>query len=184
MPASRFADLPNAWDSISKSPLRSPGWNGQRDPIMPVKQSTVLFLCTGNYYRSRFAEEYFNFTAPTRGLRYRAISRALAMELGGRNIGPISPHALRGLSERGISLATPLRFPRGLQAFELTTSDWVIAMNEREHRPMILERFSDWMHRVEYWTMDDVDVDTPDNVLPRLARELDLLMHRLVNSDT
>ena len=26
------------------------------------KSRTVLFLCTGNYYRSRFAEHYFNLT--------------------------------------------------------------------------------------------------------------------------
>jgi protein-tyrosine phosphatase len=145
-----------------------------------MKQPTVLFLCTGNYYRSRFAEEYFNHHAPTRGSRWRAISRALATELGGRNVGPISPHALRGLNNRGISLATPLRFPRSLQTFELETAESIVALCEREHRPMIVERFLDWEHRVEYWSMDDVDVDTPDNVLPKLSRELDDFIGRLV----
>ena len=38
----------------------------------------VLFLCTGNYYRSRFAEILFNQLAPTRGLNWRADSRGLA----------------------------------------------------------------------------------------------------------
>ena len=28
---------------------------------------TVLFLCTANYYRSRFAEEYFNLMATREG---------------------------------------------------------------------------------------------------------------------
>ena len=45
---------------------------------------------------------------------------------------------------------------------------------------MIVERFLDWEHRVEYWSMDDVDVDTPDNVLPKLSRELDDFIGRLV----
>jgi protein-tyrosine phosphatase len=26
-------------------------------------KSQILFLCTGNYYRSRYAEELFNFRA-------------------------------------------------------------------------------------------------------------------------
>ena len=43
---------------------------------------TVLFLCTGNYYRSRFAEELFNDSARRAGLDWTATSRGLALELG------------------------------------------------------------------------------------------------------
>ena len=36
----------------------------------------VLFLCTGNYFRSRFAQEWFNAQAERRGLsdRLQAVS--------------------------------------------------------------------------------------------------------------
>jgi protein-tyrosine phosphatase len=47
---------------------------------------TVLFLCTGNYYRSRLAEVYFNALAPGWRLRWRADSRAL--RLNSANPGP------------------------------------------------------------------------------------------------
>ena len=40
----------------------------------------VLFLCTGNYYRSRFAEELFNHLAIQRGLAWRADSAGLEVE--------------------------------------------------------------------------------------------------------
>lgn len=40
---------------------------------------TVLFLCTGNYYRSRFAEIYFNALAAQRGSPWRADSRVAAV---------------------------------------------------------------------------------------------------------
>jgi len=36
---------------------------------------TVLFLCTGNYYRSRHAEAVFNHHAERLGLGWRAVSR-------------------------------------------------------------------------------------------------------------
>jgi protein-tyrosine phosphatase len=43
-------------------------------------EKTVLFLCTGNYYRSRFAEVLFNSVADRMGLPWRASSRGLALE--------------------------------------------------------------------------------------------------------
>ena len=37
-------------------------------------EKTVLFLCTGNYYRSRFAEILFNSVAGRMGLPWKASS--------------------------------------------------------------------------------------------------------------
>ena len=54
----------------------------------------VLFLCTGNYYRSRFAEELFNFFAKGEGIAWRAFSRGLAERGSPENVGPISQFAL------------------------------------------------------------------------------------------
>jgi protein-tyrosine phosphatase len=53
---------------------------------------TVLFLCSGNYYRSRFAEVYFNRLAEQQPSAWRADSRGLALDPA--NPGPISRHAL------------------------------------------------------------------------------------------
>jgi hypothetical protein len=73
------------------------------------KVKTVLFLCTGNYYRSRFAEELFNHHAKRDGLDCIAQSRGLALERGVHNVGPISPFALHALKEMAISaLAVPI----------------------------------------------------------------------------
>ena len=57
---------------------------------------TILFLCTGNYYRSRYAEEIFNHQAGRDGLAWHAFSRAVAnhhrvrsatVELADSNLG-------------------------------------------------------------------------------------------------
>ena len=58
---------------------------------------TVLFLCTGNYYRSRFAEIVFNSLAREAGLAWRAESRGLAVERGAGNVGPLSAHAAKSV---------------------------------------------------------------------------------------
>src|SRR5256714_15421048 len=63
---------------------------------------TVLFLCTGNYYRSRFAEALFNSVAGKMGLPWRASSRGLALERGTHNVGPMAPSANRALEEMGV----------------------------------------------------------------------------------
>jgi protein-tyrosine-phosphatase len=39
---------------------------------------TRLFLCTGNFYRSRFAEIFFNWHAEQLEIPWRAYSRGLA----------------------------------------------------------------------------------------------------------
>ena len=41
----------------------------------------ILFLCTGNYYRSRFAEVLFNHLARESGVKAHAASRGLRVEL-------------------------------------------------------------------------------------------------------
>ena len=70
---------------------------------------TVLFLCTGNYYRSRFAEELFNHQAERADLDWIAQSRGLALERGAYNVGPISPVRLACPQSRWRSpLAVPI----------------------------------------------------------------------------
>lgn len=47
---------------------------------------TVLFLCTGNYDKSRFAEEYFNHRAILLGAGWRADSRGLTQNMIQHNV--------------------------------------------------------------------------------------------------
>ena len=76
------------------------------------QENTVLFLCTGNYYRSRFAEVLFNSVAGKMGLPWRASSRGLALERGVNNVGPMEVSAVKALEARGLRAAAEFgRFP-------------------------------------------------------------------------
>src|SRR3954462_15992860 len=61
------------------------------------KHKSILFLCTGNYYRSRFAEILFNSVAGKMGLPWQASSRGLALERGVNNVGPMAVSAVTAL---------------------------------------------------------------------------------------
>ena len=69
-------------------------------------EKTVLFLCTGNYYRSRLAEVLFNSVAGRMGLPWRASSRGLALERGVHNVGPMAASAVKALEALGVRGST------------------------------------------------------------------------------
>jgi protein-tyrosine phosphatase len=140
----------------------------------------LLFLCTGNYYRSRFAELLFNTHAVAADLPWRAESRGVAIELGVRNRGPISPYAITGLRERGIVLATEVRFPQQVHDDDLARVDRIIALDEAEHRPLLMQRFPDWVDRVEFWHVPDVPRAPVAHALAVIEMEVRTLVRRLV----
>src|SRR3954465_5725506 len=90
----------------------------------------VLFLCTGNYYRSRFAEVLFNSVAAKMGLPWKATSRGLALERGVGNVGPVAASAGKRLEGMGIRAAGECaRPPAQVTADDLGSSDWVVALS-------------------------------------------------------
>jgi protein-tyrosine phosphatase len=117
---------------------------------------TVLFLCTGNYYRSRFAEVLFNSVAGKMGLPWRALSRGLALEQGVNNIGPMAVSAVKALEALGVRAADAVtRFPAQVTTDDLAKADRIVALKQVEHLPLLQERFPSWAEKVEFWHIDD-----------------------------
>jgi protein-tyrosine phosphatase len=151
--------------------------SAERAVPLPVTHR-VLFLCSGNYYRSRFAERLFNWLAEGAALPWRADSRGLQVGLAD-NIGPISPYALAGLRAAGVPANGEARFPRQLSAADLLAAELVIAVKEIEHRPMLAHLFPCWAERIEYWHVHDLDYAKPEEALPVLERQVRALVARL-----
>lgn len=139
---------------------------------------TILFLCSANYYRSRFAEHFFNHLAERRQVPWRADSCGLDVERWG-DIGDISHFAAEALEERGIPLDRPLRRPRQVCLDDFGEADLVVAVKEAEHRAMMTAQFPQWANRIEYWQIDDLDCATPDDALPELESRISDLVDRL-----
>ena len=120
------------------------------------QHKTVLFLCTGNYYRSRFAEVLFNSVAGKMGLPWQASSRGLALERGVNNVGPMAVEAITALEALGVRADDAVtRFPVQVTTDDLEGADRVVALKHAEHLPLLQERFPAWVEKVEFWHVDD-----------------------------
>jgi protein-tyrosine phosphatase len=119
-------------------------------------RSVLLFLCTGNYYRSRFVELLFNHLATQAALAWQAESRGIALEFGVNNRGPISLAVLAALHDRGIAPVKPVRFPQQVQEEDFGRAQHIIALDEAEHRPLLIHRFPRCLERIEFWQVPDV----------------------------
>ena len=147
---------------------------------MTPRRGKVLFLCTGNYYRSRFAEMLFNARAEEARLAWTADSGALAPDLTEiPNVGSISTYAVAALEVRGIRLGADVRLPMQTTEADLASADLVIAMEETEHRPLLRQRFPAWEDRVEYWHIHDLDRSAPEEALGEIERRIAELLARL-----
>jgi protein-tyrosine-phosphatase len=94
-------------------------------------EKSVLFLCTGNYYRSRFAEVLFNSVAGKMGLPWRASSRGLALERGVHNVGPMAVAAVKALEARGLRAVPEFgRFPIRATEEDFEAAHWIVALKE------------------------------------------------------
>jgi protein-tyrosine phosphatase len=129
----------------------------------------ILFICTGNYYRSRLAEALFNHAAELRGLDWRAFSRGLAIHLVD-GAGVISTHTRFALLARDIPLKHTGARPTPLAAADLKRATRVIALKEAEHRTLMRAQFPDWENRIEYWHVHDLDAAAPDTAVPEIER--------------
>src|SRR4051794_28445866 len=119
-------------------------------------EKTVLFLCTGNYYRSRFAEVLFNSVAVRLGLPWRASSRGLALERGVNNVGPMAASAVKAVEAMGVRAGEAItRMPAQVTTDDLEGAALIVALKHAEHLPLLQERFPAWAERVEFWHVDD-----------------------------
>lgn len=140
--------------------------------------SHVLFICTGNFYRSRFAEALFNHEASLRGLEWKGFSRGLATHLVD-GCGNISVHTVDALGALGIDLAHTGLKPAQVTTEDLEKAQRVIALKEAEHRPLMQVHFPEWADRIDYWHVHDLDFAMPSEALGEIRELVAILVDEL-----
>jgi protein-tyrosine-phosphatase len=96
----------------------------------------------------------------------------------GKQRRPIAPVVLHALKELTISARGADRFPQQCTVDDLAGADFVVAVKETEHRPLMRDRFVEWEHRLDYWNVHFGDA-APAEALKLLAREVRTLLLRL-----
>jgi len=152
--------------------------SGKAGSVSDVRNK-ILFLCTGNYYRSRFAEMWFNHLAAAAGLDWVAESRGLAIERGVHLIGPISPATVVTLVELGVAMPAEHRPVQQCAESDLQAASHIVALKEAEHRPMLRDRFPGWEDRVKYWHVHDLDGATTAQALGEIRNLVESLLFEL-----
>lgn len=130
----------------------------------------LLFVCSGNYYRSRLAEILFNQAAEAAGLGWRAESRGM-VKTG--DLKGMSEHAVAFLRDHDMGhLAEEPRDPLPIDVEDMTGSDLIIGMCREEHEPMINQKFLSLARamakgsRLRYWRI--YDIPAPPKAIVRL----------------
>ena len=141
---------------------------------------TLLFLCTANFYRSRFAEAYFNHHARERGLDWCAESRGIIA--GKIKEDAVSPYTLNALDQLGIPAEFGHKDRQQLSERDFRTAGTVIALDRDKHERMLFDLYPRWHGLVDYWSIPDVDHMPPTQALLALAERVDQLLDRLETS--
>lgn len=141
----------------------------------------LVVVCTGNYYRSRFVEKWFNHLATLRGLAWRAESRGLALWEGVDNFGPIDQEVVRYLKELNISVPETERMPLPLAEVDLAGASLILCLDEAKHRLLFTEQFPTYADdaRLSFWEVSDIDQTPRQEALKKLADFTLDLVHQL-----
>lgn len=140
----------------------------------------VLFLCTGNYYRSRLAHEYFNYWCAKLALPYQADSRALSQALEGNgNKGNIATEVVQILTGLEIPCHSQHRPPLSVTADDFANAELIIAMDKDEHLPMVSQDYVAVKDKVNYLNVGDVHVEPVYVAVPKLIKQVDHLISTL-----
>ncbi len=140
----------------------------------------LVVICTGNYYRSRFVEKWFNHLAILRGIAWRAESRGLALWEGVDNLGAIDQEVVRYLNDLRIAVPEDERMPLPLTEVDLAGASRILCLDEPKHRPLFEEQFPAHADdaRLSFWQVPDIDKMGRQEALTELARQtLDLVHH-------
>lgn len=148
---------------------------GQPATLAKIPPARVIFVCSGNFYRSRFAEEYFNATAKKKGLSCYSESRGTLVDPTAAPGEPgMSPETVTQLEKRGITPVGTNLSRRAMTPHDVTEFDLFVALNGEEHLPAMAQAGYP-PDRTLAWDIRD-GVTVVEEEFPRLVKKIDELL--------
>lgn len=122
--------------------------------------TSFIFICTGNFYRSRFAEAYFNFLSDKFQLPAFAKSAGFKPHLADDKAaveGEISLLAKNKLDTMGISKVYYDKKRELLEENMLKEADFIIVLDKDEHFSMMKELFPKYLEKSIFYDAKDIE---------------------------
>lgn len=139
--------------------------------------NNILFVCTGNIFRSRFAEEVFNHLCKINGVDATAFSAGL--QVGRYKQRKIYWPAMNELERLKIE---PLRSNEEsvhIDDIDVSIYDQIICMDEEEHKPMVRSNELLSGFTFQYWNIVDMPKVSSDISLPKCYKKVESLIDQL-----
>ena len=139
--------------------------------------NNILFVCTGNIFRSRFAEEVFNHLCKINGVDATAFSAGL--QVGRYNQRKIYRPAMNELERLKIE---PLRSNEDsvhINDIDVSIYDQIICMDEEEHKSMVRSNELLSGFTLQYWNIVDMPKVPSDISLPKCYKKVETLIDQL-----
>ena len=134
----------------------------------------VLFVCTANIHRSRFAEEVFNYLAKKGDSAHQAFSAGL--RVGDYSFRTIYYPALDILKKFNITPLRPSIHSIHIDDVELSEYGRIICMDEGEHEPMVTANVNLDDGLFEYWNIIDEPKVKSEISLPKCFQKVEDLL--------
>ena len=147
----------------------------------------ICFVCTGNYYRSRFAEAVFNFMASNSDLKISAESRGLnisAADQLAEKHGELSLFTLDMLNKLSIDKSFTHDKRRRFSINDINKFDKFIFLDKEEHTSMLykvkdIDNF-DIKKKIVFWNVKDVFDWKPEKTLSTILLNVTNLFNSIV----
>lgn len=147
----------------------------------------VLFVCTGNYYRSKFCENLWYFLLEKFDKEGEVSSSGLKPELASLwkdAFGPVSPFTTKALRVMSIPLYNSSSL-NPLSQSEVFENDKVVFINKEEHMPLLSESgITIPISKIICWENEDVDEEFPMESIFRMTDNVCKLFQSLYHVNT
>lgn len=140
----------------------------------------ILFVCTGNFYRSRFCEHYMTYLGELLKLPLSCSSKGFEIELADHVStihGEISPFTIERLKTFGIQIDNVKERESLLQS-DIDRADILVIIDKGEHSPY-LKNFNISKTDTIFWTVKDIADWSPNETLFNLESNCQKLSYKL-----